>query len=163
MERERQTISNLLPSPLQPPEAVAVTAATSPPRRSHKRKVERLDELSRKSSFPLPPEELASPQCSNQSRVKKKLKKKKRVSSRERLTRHGFEVADELVRIPDQWGQESLLEDWIDCSVFDDSLVPGQIFSARAALIEEKRRVDNHHHSHSHSHSGGVEENSTTR
>lgn len=60
-------------------------------------------------------------------------------SGRERLKRHRCEVAGR-VWIPDMWGQEELLKDWIDCAAFDSSLVPTGIMSARAALVEEGRR-----------------------
>ncbi|KAK8672145.1 hypothetical protein V6N13_110518 [Hibiscus sabdariffa] len=46
------------------------------------------------------------------------------------------------VWIPEIWGQEELLKDWIDCSAFDESLVPPGIMSARAALVEEGRRAN---------------------
>uniref|UniRef100_A0A2P2Q622 Protein BIC1 n=1 Tax=Rhizophora mucronata TaxID=61149 RepID=A0A2P2Q622_RHIMU len=60
---------------------------------------------------------------------------------RERLKRHRTEVAGR-VWIPEIWGQEALLKDWIDCSVFDASLVPNNITSARSALVEEDRRAN---------------------
>ncbi|XP_022767079.1 protein BIC1 isoform X2 [Durio zibethinus] len=62
-------------------------------------------------------------------------------SERERLKRHRIEVAGR-VWIPDIWGQEELLKDWIDCSSFDASLIPTAIMSARAALVEEGRRTN---------------------
>ncbi|XP_012066494.1 protein BIC1 [Jatropha curcas] len=58
----------------------------------------------------------------------------------ERLRRHRIEVAGR-VWIPDIWGQEELLKDWIDCSAFDAPLMPNSIMSARAALVEEGRRA----------------------
>ncbi|KAF9598744.1 hypothetical protein IFM89_031412 [Coptis chinensis] len=61
------------------------------------------------------------------------------VSGREKLKRHRVEVAGQ-VWIPDIWGQEELLKDWIDCSAFDASLIPTGIMSARAALIQESVR-----------------------
>ncbi|XP_042487099.1 uncharacterized protein LOC122067336 [Macadamia integrifolia] len=57
-------------------------------------------------------------------------------SGRERLKRHHKEVAGR-VWIPEKWGKEELLKDWIDCSAFNASLVPTGIMSARAALIQE--------------------------
>ncbi|RVW48072.1 Protein BIC1 [Vitis vinifera] len=60
-------------------------------------------------------------------------------SGRERLKRHRVEVAGS-VGIPDMWGQEELMKDWVDCSVFDASLVTSRIMSARAALVAEGRR-----------------------
>lgn len=61
-------------------------------------------------------------------------------NERERLKRHRIEVAGR-VWIPDIWGQEDLLKDWIDCSAFDACLVPKGIMSAREALVEEGRRA----------------------
>ncbi|KAJ9184474.1 hypothetical protein P3X46_004195 [Hevea brasiliensis] len=58
---------------------------------------------------------------------------------RERLKRHRIEAAGR-VWIPDIWGHEELLKDWIDCSVFEASLMPNRIMSARAALVEQGRR-----------------------
>ena len=60
---------------------------------------------------------------------------------RERLKRHRVEVAGR-VWIPEIWGQEELLKDWIDCTAFDASLGNSSIVSARAALIEEGRRAN---------------------
>ncbi|RRT74253.1 hypothetical protein B296_00014609 [Ensete ventricosum] len=57
-------------------------------------------------------------------------------SGRERLRRHRTEMAGR-VWIPEIWGQESLLKDWIDSSVFDRPLVPKGSVSARRALVEE--------------------------
>ncbi|XP_060206156.1 uncharacterized protein LOC132633642 [Lycium barbarum] len=62
-------------------------------------------------------------------------------NGRERLKRHRVEVAGH-VWIPDIWGQEELLKDWIDCSAFDKSLMNNNIMSARAALVEERRRAN---------------------
>ncbi|XP_052173166.1 protein BIC1-like [Diospyros lotus] len=59
------------------------------------------------------------------------------VNGRERLKRHRVEVAGR-VWIPDIWGQEELLKDWIDCTVFDASLVSSSILSARSALVQER-------------------------
>ncbi|TKY53089.1 hypothetical protein E2542_SST24612 [Spatholobus suberectus] len=61
-------------------------------------------------------------------------------SGRERLKRHRVEVAGR-VWIPEIWGQEELLKDWIDCAAFDATLVPSRIVMARAALVEEGRRA----------------------
>ncbi|XP_050383141.1 protein BIC1 [Argentina anserina] len=60
-------------------------------------------------------------------------------SGRERLKKHRLEVAGR-VWIPDVWGQEEFLKDWVDCTAFDDSLFPNGILSARSALVEEGRR-----------------------
>ncbi|TKY61990.1 hypothetical protein E2542_SST11844 [Spatholobus suberectus] len=62
-------------------------------------------------------------------------------SGRERLKRHRVEVAGR-VWIPDIWGQEDLLKDWIDCTAFDAPLVPSRISTAREALVEECTRAN---------------------
>ncbi|KAJ8537660.1 hypothetical protein K7X08_014200 [Anisodus acutangulus] len=62
-------------------------------------------------------------------------------NGRERLKRHRVEVAGR-VWIPDIWGQEELLNDWIDCSAFDASFMNSNIMSAKAALVEERRRAN---------------------
>ncbi|KAK6926579.1 hypothetical protein RJ641_008298 [Dillenia turbinata] len=59
-------------------------------------------------------------------------------SGRERLRRHQREVAGRVM-IPDEWGQEELLKDWVDYSSFDALLVPSGIGSAREALVAEGR------------------------
>ncbi|CAH8362605.1 unnamed protein product [Eruca vesicaria subsp. sativa] len=61
-------------------------------------------------------------------------------TGREKLKKHRREIAGR-VWIPETWGQEELLKDWIDCSTFDTYLVPTGISSARAALVEEARRA----------------------
>ncbi|KAF8020317.1 hypothetical protein BT93_G0889 [Corymbia citriodora subsp. variegata] len=60
-------------------------------------------------------------------------------SGRERLKRHRDEVAGR-VPIPDSWGQESFLKDWMDYSAFDALLAPKGIASAREALMAEGGR-----------------------
>ncbi|XP_057425053.1 protein BIC1 [Lotus japonicus] len=62
-------------------------------------------------------------------------------SGRERLKRHRVEVAGR-VWIPDIWGHEKLLKDWIDCAVFDAPLVPTKLLMARQALVQEGRRME---------------------
>ncbi|KAK1617202.1 hypothetical protein QYE76_022719 [Lolium multiflorum] len=59
-------------------------------------------------------------------------------SARERLKRHRTEMAGR-VRIPDMWGQERLLNDWvIDCAVFDRPLAATRgLLTARDALVAE--------------------------
>ncbi|XP_044483690.1 protein BIC2-like [Mangifera indica] len=59
---------------------------------------------------------------------------------RERLKRHREEVAGRLL-IPDRWGQEEMLKDWIDCSAFEALLVPNKIASARKALVADHGRA----------------------
>ncbi|XP_022731696.1 uncharacterized protein LOC111286143 [Durio zibethinus] len=61
-------------------------------------------------------------------------------SGRERLKRHREEVAGR-VTIPDKWGKEELLKDWIDYSSFDSLLAPNGLASARKALMAERRRT----------------------
>ncbi|CAL9081678.1 unnamed protein product [Musa textilis] len=61
-------------------------------------------------------------------------------SGRERLKRHRMEMAGR-VWIPETWGQENRLKDWIDSSVFDRPLVPKGLVSAREALVEACRRT----------------------
>ncbi|GMH09925.1 hypothetical protein Nepgr_011766 [Nepenthes gracilis] len=67
--------------------------------------------------------------------------KEERDSGRERLKRYRVEV-DVEVKIPEIWGQEDFLRDWIDCSPFDANLVPKGVTSARAALVEEGTRAN---------------------
>lgn len=63
-------------------------------------------------------------------------------NGRERLKRHRIEVAGH-VWIPEIWGQEELLKDWIDCSAFDSKLMNNNnIMSAKAALVEERRTTN---------------------
>ncbi|KAL5208094.1 hypothetical protein ABZP36_032529 [Zizania latifolia] len=58
-------------------------------------------------------------------------------SARERLKRHRTEMAGR-VRIPDMWGQERLLKDWVDCAVFDRPLAATRgLLTARDALVAE--------------------------
>ncbi|KAJ4846749.1 hypothetical protein Tsubulata_010234 [Turnera subulata] len=57
----------------------------------------------------------------------------------ERMKRHREEVAGRVV-IPETWGQEKLLGDWMDYSSFDKLLAPSGIASAREALVAEGRR-----------------------
>ncbi|KAK8641354.1 hypothetical protein V6N13_010765 [Hibiscus sabdariffa] len=59
-------------------------------------------------------------------------------SGRERIKRHREEVAGR-VSIPDKWGKEELLRDWMDYSSFDSLLAPTGLTSARKALMAEGR------------------------
>lgn len=59
-------------------------------------------------------------------------------STRERLKRHRIEMAGR-VSVPDSWGQEKLLKEWIDYSSFDALLAPSGIAMARKALVAERR------------------------
>ncbi|KAL1822543.1 hypothetical protein DCAR_0310360 [Daucus carota subsp. sativus] len=58
-------------------------------------------------------------------------------SGRERLKRHRMEMGGR-VWIPDTWGQENLLKNWIDCTAFDASLGNSSVLSARAALMQQR-------------------------
>lgn len=60
-------------------------------------------------------------------------------TGRERLKRHREEMCGRVM-IPDSWGQENLLKDWIDYSSFDKLLAPNGLASAREALVAEGRR-----------------------
>lgn len=60
-------------------------------------------------------------------------------SGRERLKRHREEVAGRVL-VPDKWGKEELLKDWMDYSSFDSLLAPTGLASARKALMTEGRR-----------------------
>ncbi|CAA7405365.1 unnamed protein product [Spirodela intermedia] len=62
-------------------------------------------------------------------------------SGRERLKRHRVAMGGS-VWIPERWGKEELLKDWIDCAAVDRALVPAGLTSAREALVEERQRVD---------------------
>ena len=57
-------------------------------------------------------------------------------STRDRLKRHRREMAGR-VWVPEMWGQEKLLKDWMDCSAFDRPLVPAGLLTARRALVAE--------------------------
>ncbi|XP_038882952.1 protein BIC2-like [Benincasa hispida] len=61
-------------------------------------------------------------------------------SGRERLKRHRVAVAGQ-VWIPDKWGKEEFLKDWIDGSAFEASLFPSGIVSARRALARDAKRL----------------------
>ncbi|KAJ6905064.1 protein BIC1-like [Populus alba x Populus x berolinensis] len=65
-------------------------------------------------------------------------------TGRERLKRHREEVSGKVM-IPETWGQENLLTDWIDYSSFDKLLAPDGITSAREALVAEGRRACTSH------------------
>jgi hypothetical protein len=71
------------------------------------------------------------------SRQAEKKKSSGEESARERLKRHRTEMAGR-VRIPDMWGQERLLSDWVDCAVFDRPLAATRgLLTARDALVAE--------------------------
>lgn len=60
-------------------------------------------------------------------------------TGRERLTRHRLAVAGQ-VWIPEKWGKEEFLKDWIDGSAFEASLLPSGVVSARLALVTQGKR-----------------------
>lgn len=62
-------------------------------------------------------------------------------SGRERLKRHRSEMAGR-VWIPDVWGQESFLKEWVDSTAFDSAMVPNGVVSAREALVQDCRRAN---------------------
>uniref|UniRef100_A0ACD5ZEG3 Uncharacterized protein n=1 Tax=Avena sativa TaxID=4498 RepID=A0ACD5ZEG3_AVESA len=71
-------------------------------------------------------------------------------SARERLKRHRAEMAGR-VRIPDMWGQERLLGDWVDCAVFDRPLAATRgLLTARDALVAECAAARRTTHGHGH-------------
>lgn len=59
-------------------------------------------------------------------------------SVRQRLRRHWSEVGGKVL-IPDKWGKEDLLKEWIDYSSFDALLAPNGIGVAREALVAAGR------------------------
>ncbi|KAK7261204.1 hypothetical protein RIF29_27509 [Crotalaria pallida] len=62
-------------------------------------------------------------------------------TGRERLKRHREEVMRN-VNIPENWGQENLMKDWMDYSTFDGLFAPHRmIITARDALIEDVRKA----------------------
>ncbi|KAL3530397.1 hypothetical protein ACH5RR_009719 [Cinchona calisaya] len=63
---------------------------------------------------------------------------------REKLFRQWNEAAGR-VHIPEKWGQEAFLKDWIDCSLFDAFLAPKGVVSAREALVAEGKREGTRH------------------
>ena len=62
-------------------------------------------------------------------------------TGRERLKRHREEVAGR-VAIPDKWGKEQMMKDWIDFTTFDALFAPHRlIVTARDALIADARKA----------------------
>ncbi|KAL2239327.1 UNVERIFIED_CONTAM: Protein BIC1 [Sesamum indicum] len=62
---------------------------------------------------------------------------------REKLMRYWKEVNNggaSTIVVPERWGQEDLLKDWIDCSSFDALLAPKGVGLARENLVAEARR-----------------------
>lgn len=61
-------------------------------------------------------------------------------SGREKLKRHWTEVAGRVL-VPEKWGQEGLLREWMDYSSFDALLAPKGLLSARQDLISQAKRT----------------------
>ncbi|CAL1403937.1 unnamed protein product [Linum trigynum] len=59
--------------------------------------------------------------------------------NRERMERHWEEVAGR-VTVPEEWGHEGVLDEWVDCSTFDELLAPHGVVSARRALVRDQGR-----------------------
>ncbi|EPS58384.1 hypothetical protein M569_16431, partial [Genlisea aurea] len=59
----------------------------------------------------------------------------------EKLEMHRSAVAGRI-SVPDAWGQEEFLKDWIDCTVFDAPIVSSRVSTAKALLIGDVRRSD---------------------
>ncbi|KAL2331925.1 hypothetical protein Fmac_019506 [Flemingia macrophylla] len=64
-------------------------------------------------------------------------------TGRERLKRLREEVTLEKVNIPEKWGQEQMLNDWMDITMFDAFFAPPHslIVTARDALIANARKA----------------------
>ncbi|KAL1345589.1 hypothetical protein HN51_019324 [Arachis hypogaea] len=62
-------------------------------------------------------------------------------TGRERLKRHREEVKGR-VKIPEDWGQEKMMKEWIDYTTFDALFAPHtMIVTARDALIADARKT----------------------
>ncbi|XP_022153004.1 protein BIC2 [Momordica charantia] len=93
--------------------------------------------------LPINPASAAAPESHDGSGVEKLLQpSKSSCGVRERLKRHREEVAGK-VTVPEKWGKEELLKDWIDYSAFDRILAAKRIATARASLAAEGRRAAN--------------------
>ncbi|CAD5194645.1 unnamed protein product [Musa acuminata subsp. malaccensis] len=112
-------------------ELVPSSSSEDPPAKSSE---ELVDACSKKSTR----EERAA--CSTEVAMERVGAHAAEESGRERLKRHRMEMAGR-VWIPETWGQENRLKDWIDSSVFDRPLVPKGLVSAREALVEACRRT----------------------
>ncbi|KAH0712884.1 hypothetical protein KY290_008432 [Solanum tuberosum] len=62
------------------------------------------------------------------------------LSGREKLKRHWREVGGRVC-VPDRWGHEGSLREWMDCSSFDNNLAPKGLKSAREALMSQGKRA----------------------
>lgn len=63
------------------------------------------------------------------------------ITGRERLKRLREEVTMEKVNIPENWGQEPKLKDWMDYTMFDAFFPHTLIVTARDALIANAREA----------------------
>lgn len=63
------------------------------------------------------------------------------ITGRERLKRLREEVTMEKVNIPENWGQEPKLKDWMDYTMFDAFFPHSLIVTARDALIANAREA----------------------
>ncbi|CAN4107263.1 unnamed protein product [Withania somnifera] len=68
--------------------------------------------------------------------VDKTTDKKSGLSGREKLKRHWKEVGGRIC-VPERWGHEASLREWMDCSSFDKILAPNGLKSAHEALISQ--------------------------
>ncbi|KAK4709170.1 hypothetical protein R3W88_030095 [Solanum pinnatisectum] len=62
------------------------------------------------------------------------------LSGREKLKRHWREVGGRVC-VPDRWGHEGSLREWMDCSSFDNILAPKGLKSARETLMSQGKRA----------------------
>ncbi|MED6156913.1 hypothetical protein PIB30_018656 [Stylosanthes scabra] len=63
-------------------------------------------------------------------------------TGRERLKRHREEVKGR-VKIPEDWGQEKMMKEWIDYTTFDALFAPHTVIvAARDALIADGRKTN---------------------
>ncbi|MCD7467262.1 hypothetical protein HAX54_004591 [Datura stramonium] len=62
------------------------------------------------------------------------------LSRREKLKRHRREVGGRVC-VPERWGYEGSLREWVDCSSFDKILAPNGLKSAREALMSQGKRA----------------------
>ncbi|XP_055834504.1 protein BIC2-like [Solanum dulcamara] len=62
------------------------------------------------------------------------------LSGREKLKRHWREVGGRVC-VPEKWGNEGSLREWMDCSSFDKMLAPKELKSAREALMSQGKRA----------------------
>ncbi|XP_054814117.1 protein BIC2-like [Prosopis cineraria] len=92
------------------------------------------DSRSASSRNPTPPPAARKPNDSSASSFEED-------EGRERLKRHRDDVAGK-VKIPDKWGQEQMMKDWIEFSTFDALLGSHRmIIAARDALIADARKA----------------------